>query len=173
MLRQHISDDCDRFADPFCEFMLAETMVHRSDNALPEFVAAFFVNRFIANDSEFMGARRYKNEHGILLPCLVHTEPMKLPLRHSEGIALQFPALDQNANLTGRFRFGVANRLDDPIVLKLAEEFSRSHLLPTRPRAAAAETAATTAKPAESSATAATGRPASPTRDEHRAASSR
>jgi len=155
MLRQHISDDCDRFADPFCEFMLAETMVHRSDNALPEFVAAFFVNRFIANDSEFMGARRYKNEHGILLPCLVHTEPMKLPLRHSEGIALQFPALDQNANLTGRFRFGVAN------------------LLPTRPRAAAAETAATTAKPAESSATAATGRPASPTRDEHRAASSR
>ena len=73
MLRQRISDDCDRFANPFCEFMLAEAIMHRSDNALPEFVTAFFVNGFIANDSELMRARGYKNEHSIVLPRLVHT----------------------------------------------------------------------------------------------------
>ena len=172
MLRQDISDDCDGSADPFCEFMLAKAIVHRSDNALPEFVPAFCVNPFIANDSEFMRARRYKNEHGIMLPRLVHTEPMKLLLRRKERIALQFSALDQNANFTRRFGFGVTNRFDDPIMLKLGEKFSRSHLLPTRSCAAAAETAAATAEPAEASATAtaaaaAAGGPTAAARDEH------
>ena len=101
MLGQHISDNCDRSSYPLCEFMLAETIVHRSDNALPEFVPAFFVNPFIANDSEFMRARRYKNEHGIMLPRLVHTEPRKSPLRCNEGIALQFPAREQKAKRHG------------------------------------------------------------------------
>jgi hypothetical protein len=129
MLRQHIADDCDRSANTFREFILAEAMVHCGDNVLPEFFAAFFVNRFITNDSEFMRARRYKNQHRIALPRLVHPEPMKLPLRHNEGIAIQLPALDQNANFAGRLGFGVANPFDDPIMLKFAEEFSRSHLI--------------------------------------------
>ena len=96
------------------------------------------MNRVIANDSEFMRARCDKNQHRIALARLMHTEPMKLPLRRNKGIALQLSALDQNANLTGRFRFRVANRFDDPIVLELAEKFSRSHfvtsLIPRRRR---------------------------------------
>ena len=120
MLRQHLSDYCYRSADPFCEFILTEAIMHRSDNALPEFVAAFSVNRVVPNNRKFMNTRRYKDQRRIALPRLMHPKPMKLSLRRKEGIALQLPALDQNANLTGRFRFRVANRFDDPIVLKFA-----------------------------------------------------
>ena len=87
------------------------------------------MNRLVANDGKFMNTRRDKNEHRIALARLVHTEPMKLPLRGNEGITLQFPALDQNANLTGRFRFSFVNRLNNPVVLEFAKEFSRSHLI--------------------------------------------
>jgi len=73
---------------------------HFLHNALPEFVAAFFMNRFIANDCEFMDTRRDENEHRITLARLVHPEPMKFPLRLDERIILQLPALDQNANFT-------------------------------------------------------------------------
>ena len=102
---------------------------HSFHDALPEFIAAFFVNRVVANDRKFMNTRRDKNEHRIALARLVHTEPMKLPLRGHEGITLQFAALDQNANLTGGFRFSFVNRLNDPVVLEFAKEFSRSHLI--------------------------------------------
>ena len=81
-------------------------MVHCGRDALPELIATFFVNGLVANDGEFMNTRRNKNEHSIALARLVHTEPMKLPLRRDKGITLQFSALDQNANLTGGLRFG-------------------------------------------------------------------
>ena len=127
MLRQHISNDCNRSADPFCEFILAKAIVHLGDNALPEFVAAFFVNRFVANDSELTRARHHKNEHSIVLPRLVHPEPMKFPLRRNEGIILQLAALDQNADLTGGLGFRFANCFNDPAVVEVAEKFSRAH----------------------------------------------
>src|SRR5215471_14683872 len=100
---------------------------HSFDDALPEFIAAFLVNRFVANDRQFMSARRHKDQHRIAFARLVHTEPMKLPLRRSKGITLQFASLDQNANLTGGPRFRFANRLDDPVVLEFAKKVSGPH----------------------------------------------
>jgi hypothetical protein len=93
-------------------------LAHSFHNALPEFVAAFFVNGFIANDREFMSTGHYQNQHGVALARLVHTEPMKLPLRRDEGITLQIATLDQDANLTGSFGFRFADRFDDPDVLE-------------------------------------------------------
>ena len=87
------------------------------------------MNGLVANDGELMNTRRDENEHRITFARLVHTEPLKFPLCGNEGIILQFPALDQNANLTRRFRFGFPNRLNNTVVLEFAEEFSRSHLI--------------------------------------------
>ena len=98
-------------------------------NALPEFIAAFFMNRVIANDRQFMNTRRNKNEHRIAFARLVHSEPMKLPLCCNERITIQFATQDQNANLTGGSGLRLANRLINPIVLEFAEEFPRSHLI--------------------------------------------
>ena len=88
MLCQHVADDCDRSAETFGKFMLAEAMVHRSNDALPEFIPAFFMNRFIANDSEFVNTRRHKNEHRIAFARLVHTQPVKLFLRRDKRITV-------------------------------------------------------------------------------------
>ena len=104
-------------------------MMHCRRDALPELIATFFVNGLVANDGKFMNTRRDKNQHRIALARLVHAEPMELPLRGNNGITLQFPALDQNANLTGGFRFGFSNRLNNPVVLEFAKELSRSHLI--------------------------------------------
>src|SRR6476619_8624239 len=102
---------------------------HSFDDVLPEFIAAFFMNRVVPNDRKFLNTRRDKNEDRIAFARLVHTEPMKLPLRRNKGVTLQFAALDQNANLTRGFRFSFVNRLNDSIVLEFAKEFSRSHLI--------------------------------------------
>ena len=67
---------------------------HFFHNALPEFVTAFFMNRFIANDREFVNTRRDENQHRIALARFVHSEPMKLFLRRDERITFQFAALD-------------------------------------------------------------------------------
>ena len=104
-------------------------MMHCRRDALPELIATFFVNGLVANDGKFMNTRRDKNQHRITVARLVHAEPMKLSLRRNQGIALQLATLDQNPNLAGGFRFRAANRFGDPIVLKFAEEFSRSHFV--------------------------------------------
>ena len=61
---------------------------------LPELIATFFVNALVANNRKFVNTWCDKNQHRIALARLVHTEPMKLPLRRNERIALQFAALD-------------------------------------------------------------------------------
>ena len=129
MLRQHVSNDCDRSGDPVCELLLTKAMVHCGRDALPELVAAFLVNRLVANDGELVSTRRDKNQHRIALLRLVHTEPMKLLLRRDKRITVQLSALDQNADFTGRFQLGFPNRLNNPVVLEFAEEFPGSHLI--------------------------------------------
>src|SRR5919108_4849961 len=52
---------------------------------------------------------------------------MKLSLRSEQWIAIQFAALNKNANLAGRFGFRFANRANDSVVFEFAEEFSRPH----------------------------------------------
>lgn len=126
---QYAPDFLDRFYQCITEFLILKMPPHFFYNALPKFTAAFLVNRFVANNSEFMNTWRDKNEHRIALARLVHTEPMKSPLCSLERITLQFAALNQNANLTGSFRFGLPDRLNDPVVLEFAKEFSGSHLI--------------------------------------------
>jgi hypothetical protein len=126
---QYAPDFVDRFYQRISELLILKMRPHSFHDPLPEFIAAFFMNRVVPNNRKFMNTRRDKNEHRIALARLVHTEPMKLPLRRNEGIALQLPALDQNANLTRRFRFSFPNLLNNPVVLEFAKEFSRSHLI--------------------------------------------
>ena len=61
---------------------------HFFHDTLPEFIAAFFMNRVVPYNRKFMNTRRHKNEHRIALGRLVHTEPMKLPLRGLKGVTL-------------------------------------------------------------------------------------
>src|SRR5436190_6342231 len=77
---------------------------------------------------------------------LVHLESLKFFLRNNQGIGFQFTALNINTNLARSFRFTFANRVHDPVMLKLAEEFSASHLLPARSRSSSAKTASAAAE---------------------------
>ena len=70
------------------ELLILKMRPHSFHDALPEFIAAFFMNRVVPNNRKFMNTRRDKNEHRIALARLVHTEPMKLPLCSLEGITL-------------------------------------------------------------------------------------
>jgi hypothetical protein len=128
MLGQHAPNLLNRFDDCGTELLRLKVRSHPLDNTLPEFIAAFFVSGLVAYYREFMRARRDENHHRVALARLVHAEPTKLLLRRNKGITVQLAALNQNPNLTGTFRFRLANRLDDLVVLKFAEEFSCSHL---------------------------------------------
>ena len=85
---QYAPDFLDRFYQRITELLILKMRPHSFHDALPEFIAAFFMNRVVPNDRKFMNTRRDKNEHRIALARLVHTEPMKLPLCSNEGITL-------------------------------------------------------------------------------------
>src|SRR5436190_19415605 len=104
---------------------------HFIHNVLPEFFAAFFVNRLVADNGEFVGPRRYENKNGVALPGLGHSETLKFLLRNDQRIGIQFSALNINANLAGGFRFRFTNRAHNSFMLKPTEKVSRSHSLPT------------------------------------------
>ena len=126
---QYAPDFLDRFYQRITELLILKMRPHSFHDALPQFIAASFVNGLVANDGELMNTRRDENEHRITFARLVHTEPLKFPLCGLERVTLQFSPLNQNANLTRRFRFGFSNRLNDPVVLEFTKEFSRSHLI--------------------------------------------
>ena len=85
---QHVANFANGFDQGITKLLVAEMRADSLDNALPELVAAFFVNRRVANDGEFVNTWRDKNEHRIALARLVHTEPMKLFPRRNERITL-------------------------------------------------------------------------------------
>src|SRR5258708_31676566 len=100
MALQHGRDLLDRFNQRITELLILKMPPHSFHDALPEFIAAFFMNRVVPNARKFMNARRDKNEHRIALARLVHPDPMKLALCSFDGLTLYFTALDQNANVT-------------------------------------------------------------------------
>jgi len=124
----------DRIDQCVTEFFVSEMFPHFVNEPLPKVLAAFFVNRFIADDGELVRAGRHENEDRIALRRFVHSEPLKFFLCGNQRVDIQLPALNENANLTGGFRFDVANRLQNPIVLEFAEEFSSSHWLTSSTR---------------------------------------
>jgi hypothetical protein len=83
---------------------------------------------FVTNDRELVRARRHKNEHGVSFRSLVHAKPVKSAVRRGQRIAIQLAALNENADLSGRFRLRIPDRLYDLVVLKLGEKFLRPHL---------------------------------------------
>ena len=115
------------FHERVAEFLVLEVAAHSLDKPLPELLAAFFMDRFVAHDREFVCARRHKNKHSIALVCFMHGEPMKFFLSSGQRIVAQLSSLNINADLPGSFFLRVPNRLPDAIVLELAQEFLRSH----------------------------------------------
>jgi hypothetical protein len=102
-------------------------VAHLSDQPLPQFLAAFLVNRFVADDRKLVRARRDEDENGVSFRRFLHPEPVKSFLRRRQRIDLQLAALNENADLSGCFRFRVANCFHNPIVFELAEKFLGSH----------------------------------------------
>ena len=153
MRGQHCADFINRFGERVAEFFILKMNPHSIHNVLPELFAAFFMNRLVADNGEFVGPRRYENKDGVALASLVHSETLKFLLGNCHRIGLESAALNINANFAGGFRFSSTNRFDDPVMIQLAEKFFRSHPLPTRSCAAAAKTAAAAAEAAEPAAT--------------------
>ena len=85
---QNAADFFNRFYQRITELLILKMRPHSLHNALPEFIAAFFMNRAIPNDRKFMNTRRDENEHRVAFARFVHTEPMKLSLRRDECITL-------------------------------------------------------------------------------------
>jgi len=88
MALQHAPDLLDRFNQRIAKLLILKMHPHSFHDTLPEFIAAFFMNAVVPNNSKFMNTRCDKNEHRIALARLMHTEPMKLPLRRNERITL-------------------------------------------------------------------------------------
>ena len=110
MRRQHLADFINRFGERVAEFLILKMDAHSIHNVLPELFAAFFVNRFVADNGELVGPRRYENKYGVALASLVHCETLKFLLRNHHRIGVEFAALNINANFAGGFRFRFTNR---------------------------------------------------------------
>ena len=115
---QRFADFLYRLDQRVTELLILKMRPHIFRDSLPEHVAAFLVDRFVANNGELVRARRHENQHRITLARFVHIEPMKLPLCRNERITFQFATLDQDANLTGGFGFRLEDRFDDPVVFE-------------------------------------------------------
>jgi hypothetical protein len=127
MLGQRFAGFFTRFDPRVTELFALDMGAHGVDQALPELFTALFVDRFIADDRELVRPRGHEDQNGIVLVGPVHTEFVKSLGRGDQRIGIQLSALNINANLTGRFRFGVPNRCNDTIVLELSEKFLRAH----------------------------------------------
>src|ERR1700746_1105479 len=117
---EYATDFVNRLYQRIAELLILKMRPHSSHKHLPEFIAAFFMNRVVSDDGKFMNTRRHKNEHGIALARLVHTNPIEPLLRRNQGITPQLPTLDQDANLTRSLRFGFPNRFNDSVGLEFA-----------------------------------------------------
>jgi hypothetical protein len=127
MRGQQFADFLDSFEDGVAKLLVLKMCPHSTYNVLPELFAALFVNRFVANNGEFVRSWRYENQHRIALAGLVHSETLKLFLCNDQRIDIELSALNINTNLAGSFRFGISNRLDNAVMLKLAKKFPGSH----------------------------------------------
>lgn len=101
MRRQHLADFLDGFGDSAAKLLVLKMRPHSINDLPPELFAAFFVNRFVADNGELVGPRRYENKDGIALASFVHSETLKLFLCNDQRIGAQFSALNVNANLAG------------------------------------------------------------------------
>jgi hypothetical protein len=126
-------------------------LAHSTDELLPESIAALCMDAVVADHREFLGARRDENQDAIALFRFLHPKLNEFLLGAQQWIFFEHPALEENPNLPGRFRFGGLDRVHDSVVLELPNKFMRAHPnSPAAARSAAAKTAATATKPTES-----------------------
>jgi len=125
---QQFADFPNSFDDGVTEFLVLEMLAHYTNKALPELLAAFFMNGLVAYHGKLMCSGRDEDEHGIALARFVHAKSMKFFLGSNQWIGTQLAALNVNPDLTGGFRFRFPNRPNDSIVFEPTEKFLRSHL---------------------------------------------
>jgi hypothetical protein len=99
----------------------------------------------IADDREFVGARSDKEQHPVSLARLLHAHLHETPLSSLNRVLDGFVA-DKDAEFAGGLPFGLPDRSNDFVVVKLSEEILVFHTFtvpsPTASGAAAAKTAA-------------------------------
>ena len=117
----------DRFDKRVAELFVFKMRTHRLDQALPKLLAALLVDGFVTDHGKLARAWCHKNQHRVSFRGLVHSKTMKFFLCGDQWIDIQFAALNEDADLTGRFRFGVFDRIDNAIVLELAQKFFGVH----------------------------------------------
>ena len=136
MLGQDSTDIFDGIDEGFGKALIPKMFAHLGHNTLPEAVAAFSVNGFVADDGEFVRAGRDKDEDGIPVARFVHPQSLKSFSRRSQRIATQLSTLNVNANFARSSDLGLSNGAHDAIVLELAQEFLGTHFTSStrRPR---------------------------------------
>ena len=81
MCGQRFADFVNRLDQRVAKLLILKMHPHSVHNAMPELVAAFFVNRFVADYGDLVRAWRHENQHRIALARRAHTQLMKLFLR--------------------------------------------------------------------------------------------
>ena len=84
---QRFAGFLDRLDQGVAELLVSKMVAHSIDQPLPELFPALFVNRLVADDSEFVRARRDENKNGISRSGFVHAQPVKFLLGRKQGIA--------------------------------------------------------------------------------------
>ncbi len=78
MRGQQFPDFLDAFNDGATKLLVLKMRPHSIYDVLPELFAAFFVDRLVANNCEFVRSWRYENQHCVALAGLLHSETLKL-----------------------------------------------------------------------------------------------
>ena len=118
MASQKFARFFDRFHQRVGKILVLEMGAHPLHQLLPEFIPALLMDAFVSDHGELACARQHKNKNAVSLLRRLHAQLMELLLRLDQRIASQFAPLHINANLSGRFRFGLSDRADDAIVLE-------------------------------------------------------
>lgn len=77
MCGQRFARFADRMNKRIAELLVLEMFAHRIDNSLPKLFPAFLMNRFVADDREFVCARRDPYQDRIPLARFVHSQLVK------------------------------------------------------------------------------------------------
>ena len=111
---------------PRGEIAALEVLRHRGGEFGPEGVAAFFVDRRVADDGEGARAGGEENQDTVALRGGGHAEAFELFLRLGDGLG-DFAARDDDADFAGGLLLRVANGGDDARVIDGREGKEKAH----------------------------------------------
>jgi len=130
MLGQRVANIVNGVDQRVGELLVAEMVAHFVDEALPQLLAALLVDRFVADDRKFVGARRDPDQNVVVVSVFMQSQSLKSFLGGDERIVFYLAALNEDADLAGSFQFRLADRVRDLIVFKIAEKLLCSHRSP-------------------------------------------